>query len=277
MRRWLVCSVLLLLAVPAVQAQELDPRLPVVDTHIHYNRDSWSVYSPADALGLIEQAGIRRVLVSSTPDDGTLMLYNAAPDRVVPILRPYRTSNDFLTWTTDPTVLDHVMERLNSGVPYRGIGELQLEPGQANHPVPLALAQLAAERGLWLHVHSGATAIRQVASLRTDVPVLWAHAGVIESPEVVSDVLDQFPNVWMEVSLRHAEIAPSGRLDPRWAALFERHPTRIMIGSDTWINGQWAALPRIQSDVQIWLRQLPPDVAERIAYQNAEALFPAPN
>lgn len=69
-------------------------RLPVFDAHIHDNADPAEALSVAEALGILERAGISGALVSSTPKDGTLALYRAAPDRIVPLLRPYRTTAD---------------------------------------------------------------------------------------------------------------------------------------------------------------------------------------
>jgi len=37
---------------------------------------------------------VPRAIVSSTPDDGTLKLYEKSPKSVVPFLRPYRTRDD---------------------------------------------------------------------------------------------------------------------------------------------------------------------------------------
>ena len=53
--------------------------LPIFDAHIHYNQPDWNVFPPSQILAILDQAGIRRALVSSTPDDGTLKLYEAAP------------------------------------------------------------------------------------------------------------------------------------------------------------------------------------------------------
>lgn len=49
-----------------------------------------------------------------------------------------------------------------------------------------------------------------------------------------------------------------------------------MVGTDTWINAQWERLPRILDGFRAWLRQLPPEVAEKIAYRNAERLAAGP-
>jgi len=46
-----------------------------------------------------------------------------------------------------------------------------------------------------------------------------------------------------------------------------------MIGSDTWVNGQWANYSSIIDSHREWLSKLPESVARKIAYQNAEKLY----
>jgi hypothetical protein len=248
--------------------------LPIFDTHIHYSQDAWAQYSPEEALAILDRAGVRKALVSSTPDDGTLMLYRLAPERIVPILRPYRTRADMSTWTRDPSVLEYVEERLAWGY-YRGIGEFHLAAGEATALVPRRFADLAAERDLFLHAHADAVGVGELLQLRPDIKVLWAHAGLGAGPATVSGLMDLHPNLWIELALR-TDVAPGGVLTPEWAALFERHADRVMVGTDTWITSQWTRLPDLMADVRAWLGRLPPDVAERIAYRNAERLFGPP-
>src|SRR5687767_10473081 len=103
-----------LLAVGAAMplaAPTRDEAFPIFDTHIHYSSDAWSVYSVDEALGILDRAGVRRALVSSTPDDGTMLLYQRDPERIIPILRPYRNRADMGSWTRDPYVLEYVEER----------------------------------------------------------------------------------------------------------------------------------------------------------------------
>lgn len=259
------------LAVPAARSAE---SLPIFDAHIHYNRDAWNAYPPDEVLAILDQAGVYRALVSSTPDDGTLALYERAPDRIVPVLRPYRTPADQLTWTRDSTVLSYVAERLERAS-YRGIGEFHIAPGQATAAVPSGLAGLAADRGLFLHAHTGDVGVQELLDLRPDVEVLWAHAGMTSPPSTVGSLLARHPNLRVELAIRY-DVAPGGVLDPEWAVLFHRYPDRFMIGTDTWVNSQWARLPQLMTDVRTWLRQLPPEVAEQIAYRNAERLLTSP-
>ena len=115
--------------------------LPLFDGHIHYSRPDWSVYAPDRILGILEQAGIRRALVSSTPDDGTLALYAKDPKRIIPILRPYRTRDDMGTWWRDPSIVPYVEERLKRGV-HRGIGEFHVSGRDIKTPVLKRIAGL---------------------------------------------------------------------------------------------------------------------------------------
>ncbi len=69
-------------------------RVELFDAHIHYSQDAWALYSPERVVEILRAAGIRRALVSSTPDTGTQRLYALARELVVPILRPYRTRDD---------------------------------------------------------------------------------------------------------------------------------------------------------------------------------------
>ncbi len=202
------------------------------------------------------------------------MLYEKAPQQIVPILRPYRTPADIGTWTQDLTVLPYLEGRLARGI-YKGIGEFHLSAGEATSSVVRQLVALAARDNLVLHAHADERAVEELLRLDPRVRVLWAHAGMSAGPETVGRLLDAFPTLWVELALR-SDVAPGDRLDPAWRALFLRYPDRVMVGTDTWVNDQWERLPQILDRVRAWLRQLPRDVAERIAFQNAERLFGSP-
>jgi len=283
----LIASLSLLLAIaapaPSVAIDAPQPtdqaELPIFDVHIHYNREAWSLYSVDEALAILDQAGVRTAFVSSTPDEGTLQLHARAPGRIVLNLRPYRTPSDPATWTRDPSIMPYLEERIHERLgerAYQGIGEFHLLPGQAAHdPVPRQVVDLAAQRGLVLHAHADAVAVDELLMLRPDITVLWAHAGMSAPPSTVRRLLELHPNMLVELALRY-DVAPDGRLDADWAALFAHYPDRFMIGTDTWIPSQWTRLPELMADVRAWLRQLPRDVAEAIAWRNAERLLTSP-
>ena len=251
------------------------PEPPIFDTHIHYSASDWIEYPPDRILGILQKAGIKRALVSSTPDDGTLTLHAKDPRRIVPILRPYRTRDDMGHWWQDPAVLAYVHERLqkNPGV-HKGIGEFHLFGGQTGTFVIKRITELAVEQNIYLHAHSDELAIIELFTIEPRLRVIWAHAGMSSGPQAVGALLDRYPTLWVDLAIRNSDVAPGGTLDPGWRAVFLRHPDRFLAGTDTWMTSRWEALPGSVTEVRNYLGQLPRDVAEKIAFKNAERLFP---
>jgi predicted TIM-barrel fold metal-dependent hydrolase len=249
--------------------------LPIFDTHVHYSQDAWGQFSPSDIIDKLKQADVPRALVSSSPDDGTRLLYELDPDRIVPFLRPYHDQVTSGNWFEDVTVPSYFKSRLETPI-YQGIGEVHLHyDGNAVSPIMRETARLAVERGLYLHMHSNAQVVGTIFDYEPDIKILWAHAGLSEPPEVVSEMMDKYENLWADISIREYQIAPDGELDPSWEALFLKHPDRITIGSDTWIPSRWERYQDIIEFDRGWLSQLPPEVAQQIAYDNAVRLFGA--
>jgi hypothetical protein len=244
--------------------------LPLVDTHLHYSQNSWSEYGPAAIIVLMDQSSVRRGFVSSTPDEGTVRLYEAAPDRIVPVLRPYRQPGELGSWHLDATVVSYLEQRLARPI-YRGIGEFHLYGGDARSPVVRQVAELAARHGLFLHCHCDAEAIEILLGHAPGVRVLWAHAGMSSGADEVGRLVATSPQLLVELALR-SDVAPGGQLDPMWRELFVRHSDRFMVGTDTWVPSRWSSYVDTQAAARAWLGQLPPDVARRLAYENAESL-----
>jgi hypothetical protein len=257
----------------AFPARAQAPELPIFDAHIHYSQPDWSVYPPERIIAILDRAGIRRALVSSTPDDGTLRLHQQDPRRIVPILRPYRTRTDMGGWWNDPSVVGYLEERLKRKV-HRGIGEFHLYGGNVKTPVIRRIAEIAIREGLYLQAHSDEQAIVELFEVEPRLKIIWAHAGMSSGAERVGQLVGRYPTLWVELSLRSGDVAPGGRLDPAWRALFLRHPDRFVLGTDTWTTSRWEALPGSIAEQRTWLVQLPRDVAEQIAYRNGERLFP---
>ncbi len=246
---------------------------PLFDGHIHYSRPDWSVYTPDQIVAIFDKAGIARALVSSTPDDGTLKLYERDPKRVIPILRPYRTRDDMSTWWRDPSTIPYLEQRLAKGV-HKGIGEFHLFGGQTGTPVIKRLIEIVLRENIYLHAHSDEVAIVELFTIEPRLKVIWAHAGMSSGPQAVGALLDRYPNLSVDLAIRNGDVAPGGVLDPGWRAVFLRHPDRFLAGTDTWVTSRWEALPGSVAEVRTYLNQLPRDVAEKIAYKNAERLFP---
>lgn len=276
--RSLLAGVALLFFIPGA-SPAADDRLPIFDTHAHYSREAWSPYGVTAVLEKMKAAGVPRALVSSTPDDGTLRLYFADRERIVPILRPYRTSADMGSWFRDQDIVEYVSRRLGEGLYrgiYKGIGEFHLfREADARTPQMRAISDLAVANDIFLHVHAPAGPVRALFETEPRLKILWAHAGMTEPPDVVAEMLDGFPRLWTEVSFRATEISSGRRLDPAWRALLLNHRDRIMIGTDTYVAGRWDGYEGLIAEHRQWLAQLPPEVARAIAYDNAARLFGA--
>ncbi len=257
---------LLLCAAGAAHAAEL----PIFDAHVHYSHDAWEMLPPADAIAILRKAGVKRALVSSAGDDGQQRLAAAAPELIVTELRPYRSRGDVGTWFRDETVPAYLEERLKKHR-YAGIGEFHLYGADADLPVPRRMVQLARERGLLLHAHSDADAIERLFAQWPQARILWAHSG-FERPERVREMLRKHPRLWADLAFR-TEHGSGGRVDAEWRKAFVEFPERFMVGTDTFTPERWHYIPEHARWSRAWLADLPPELAERIAWRNAEALL----
>jgi hypothetical protein len=84
-----------------------EPRLPIFDAHLHYNREPSARMPVERVFALLEANGVSGILANSRPNEGTRALLDARPAglRIVPFLLPYRTASDVQTWFRDPATL----------------------------------------------------------------------------------------------------------------------------------------------------------------------------
>lgn len=271
-----LAAVLLISAPAFAQSDEIGAGaadLPIFDVHMHYKQPAWEPYPVATVIELMDRSGVAMALVSSTPDEGTIMLWEYAPRRIVPELRPYHGDAGSGNWTKSEGMLGYIRDRLET-YDHEGIGEFHvhnLDP--ADRPLLRAVAGMARARNIPVHIHSGAAPVRLFYELEPELTVIWAHAGMSEPPDVVGAMLDAYPTLYADTSYREREILGDGNLDPMWRAVILRHPDRLMVGTDTWINAQWDDYEGLIALNRSWLAKLPRDVAERIAYGNAARLF----
>lgn len=249
--------------------------LPIFDAHVHYKEPAWGPYPPGTVIELMDRAGVAMALVSSTPDDGTIKLYEYAPNRIVPEVRPYHGGYGSSNWTSFDGMFDYIRDRMDT-YPHVGIGEFHLH-GIENADLALLrkIAALAKDRGALLHIHSGAVPVAYFYGVDPGLTIIWAHAGMSEPPSVIGPMMDKHPRLYADLSYREWEIlrGEGGTLDPAWKALLEKHADRFMVGTDTWVNEQWAQYGDLIAMNRAWLAQFPKDLAEGFAYRNAEKLF----
>ncbi len=247
--------------------------LPLFDAHVHYKQEAWTPYPLQTVLELFDRNGVAMALVSSTPDEGTIRLFEFAPNRIVPEVRPYHDGVTSSNWTSADGIADYLQGRLEAH-PHQGIGEFHLH-GEAmwHEPLMRRVIAMARERSIPLHVHSGSQPIRRIYAVDPGVTVIWAHAGLGESPAAIHELMGEFPTLHADTSLREREILGEGNLDPVWRRIIIDFQDRLMVGSDTWINAQWDRYDDIVESNRRWLALLPRDIAEKIAYRNAARLF----
>ena len=247
--------------------------LPIFDAHMHYKEPAWQSFPVKTVIELMDRSGVAMALVSSSPDDGTIMLWEYAPKRIVPELRPYHGQAGSSNWTKVPGMLAYLEKRLAT-YPHRGIGEFHIHSlAPSDRDFLKQVARLAAERQILLHLHSDAKPVQLFYELEPDLTMIWAHAGMSEPPEVIGPLLERYPKLYADTSHREYEILGDGDIEPRWRDLIMRYPDRFMVGSDTWVNSQWESYEALIKMNRRWLSQFPREVAEKIAYRNAEALF----
>lgn len=248
--------------------------LPIFDAHIHYKEPAWDEFPVASIIELMDKNGVAMGLVSSTPDEGTIMLWEYAPNRIVPELRPYHGSAGSSNWTKSPGMEAYLEKRLDA-YPHEGIGEFHIHRlDVTDEPLFRKVIAMAKKRDIYLHVHSGADPIRWLYQLDPTVKIIWAHAGLGEPAGVVHALMAEFPGLVADTSLReHAILGHGDELDPEWEKIIYEFQDRLMVGSDTWVNSQWQRYSDIMASNRMWLSKLPRAVAQKIAYGNAERLF----
>ena len=249
-------------------------QVPIFDAHMHYKQPAWEAFPPATVIELMDKAGVAMALVSSTPDEGTIRLLEFAPERIIPELRPYHGNAGSSNWAKSPGMADYLRERL-AKYPHQGIGEFhihQIDPD--DEPLLRQVAAMAKSGNIPVHVHSGAEPVKLLYRLEPTLTVIWAHAGMSEPASVVEEMMATYDTLYADTSFRETEIlGSSGGLSPDWRQVIERFPKRFMVGTDTWVNSQWADYAGLIAINREWLAHLPRETAELIAYQNAERLF----
>jgi hypothetical protein len=256
---------------------------PLFDTHLHYNEEAAAPFPIADVLARMQRSGVRAIVANSRPNDGTIALA-AAPQAaaagvtVVPFVRLYRNRADYTGWFADPTIYTMVQQQLAAGTsagPFRGIGEFHLyDSANAEGPVARQLMVLAQEKKLAVLAHVDDDAIDRLLRHAPGARLIWAHTGIGGAPVArVRALLTRYPGLMGELSYRPGLTEANGHLSAEWKTLIGEFPDRFMVGSDTWINARWGDYENLMRAARVWLGDLPPAVAQRVAWGNAAALF----
>jgi predicted TIM-barrel fold metal-dependent hydrolase len=247
--------------------------IPIFDAHIHYKEPAWRPYPPRSVIKMMDRNGVAMALVSSTPDEGTIKLWEYAPNRIVPELRPYKKGAGSSDWTKAADMETYLEDRL-AKYPHEGIGEFHVHRVYpSDEPLLRKVAKMALSRNIPIHIHSGAAPVDMFFGYEPNLTIIWAHAGMSEPASVVMTTMNKYPNLYADTSFRETDIFNQGKIDPEWAEIVKKHQDRLMIGSDTWVNSQWDQYDEIIDLNRRWLSFFPREIVEKIAYKNAEILF----
>ena len=244
---------------------------PIFDAQVHYNEDVWDSASVKAILNTADAKNVPWLLVSSVPNEGAWRLYEGDAERVIPMLAPYQSADERESWFKDPTNLAFI-EREIKNKPYRGIGEFFLYDGQVDTPVVRGMLELVRKRGLVLHARGDEHAIQQLFALGPGQRVLWAHGGMFTPAKTIGAMFARYPQLWVEISHR-GDVAPGGTLSPEWRELMQRYPGRFLLGSGTYNMEYWYQFRYFFDHYRDWLKLLPSEMAEQIAFRNGLDLF----
>ena len=245
---------------------------PLFDTHLHYSKADAEIYSPADIIKILDRNDIAFAAVTGTPASHVVDLHGYAPERIVPLLSIYKQHSDKTRWINDESIPALIEAELRRGI-WRGIGEIHIFARDRNSKIFKRVIEIASSHDLPLLIHADPAVIDRVFSISPKLKVIWAHAGKYPYPELVSDYLQRYDSLTVDLSMRDERIAPSGELTDDWYELFVRYPDRFILGVDTYSTQRWDDFDSAVSTIQRWLSQLPEEVRLKLAYENASAIY----
>lgn len=207
----------------------------------------------------------------------------------------------------DPKTQDYVQlveeaNRLFEAKKIKGLGELILN-NQNSNPNPsfqrkakidsqgiLQLLEVAKRWEGFVNIHaeddpSSVQELENIAASYPSVPMILAHCMFTANTSLIDGLLSKYPNLYCEMSARndamfmnhfakqHAErldwiVFGEKKLQPKWKDVIEKHPTRFMVGTDTF--NSWVDVKKTVRQIRGGLLQnLSPTTAKLVASENA--------
>ncbi|MFN8526547.1 MAG: amidohydrolase family protein [Chloroflexota bacterium] len=269
---------------------------PIFDAHSHLQE---GVAPPVDeVIALYTAAGVRSAALFSLPWSLGTAARDTYPERVVPyVAEGYASALHPDSSYVNATGLAQL---LDSGV-VRGLGEIilrhsayQLGPSggyyaapannvPADHPALIEAYRVAGRYGVPVSVHQEAVfadELERAVRAAPSTTFIWAHAG--HGPAgTARALLARNPNLYADLSARTPWIGsgtvitrPDGSIFPDWAAALTEFADRFMVGLDLFVPTHYRQ-EYVGQTVEYYrglLGQLAPDVAARVAHDNAAQL-----
>lgn len=184
-----------------------------------------------------------------------------------------------------------------------------------DHPYIRVLADVAAARGIPLDLHldlvpqdmdlpkrsilnpsnppqikGNREGLERLLAHNREAKIVWAHAGNdplgFRNPLVMRELLSRHSNLHMNIRLPRGGPQPffalneAGQLKPVWLKLFADYPDRFMLGSDFMQQAGGSSrgiTEEVFNNFRSLLEQLPDELAQAIAWKNAERIYPDPD
>ena len=151
-------------------------------------------------------------------------------------------------------------------------------------PAFMRILELSAQRGVPIVIHDELTpaasaSLEAALAAHREAVIVLAHAGG-SKPATLERLLARNANLRVDLSGMHFQRTPSlapekGPLDRHWKALITKMPDRFLMGLDLWVARLFepAMLDRLMAWTRRVLGELPPEVAEQVAWKNAAILY----
>jgi predicted TIM-barrel fold metal-dependent hydrolase len=278
----LVLAVLTLLAVAGPIAAA-DYTGPLIDAHLHLpNATAIDAYVAA-----MKRHNVRKVMLLGVggvqPEEAEWIdaAVKKYPDLVATGVRVPDPTNMAAAGQLD-VELARTKARVMGEVHIREVSRKIARDPSA--PAFMKILELSAQRGVPVVIHdeltpAAAASLEAALAAHRQAVIVLAHAGEAK-PGSLDRLLTRNANLMVDLSGMHFQRTPAlakekGPLDPAWKALIAKMPDRFLMGLDAWAPRLFepAMLDRLMTWTRRVLGELPPDVAEKVAWKNAETLY----
>jgi len=228
------------------------------------------------------------------------MIHAVAPDKVTPEhVRRFRQEAAGIVAAGAVGFGELTSEHFSSGR-----GRHPYESTRPDHPLFLALADIAAQNAMPIDLHMEAvpqdmampdrmrergtnperlkeniSGFERLLAHNRKARIVWAHCGWDLTGErtvpLMRSLLERHPNLYMSIKVdpsgtQHTSpLTPDGLLRPEWVALLRAFPDRFMIGSDQFFEEGAGRLALARQLVDA----LPGDIVRLIASENAKQIY----
>jgi hypothetical protein len=257
-------------------------------------------YDLSQVMGIVERQS--RFAFSAGGDLLNTMLQETAPDGVTSdVLHRYTDAADSLATVGAAAFGELAAEHFSSGR-----GQQPYESSPPDHPLLLALADIAARHGMPVEVHMEAVPedmpfpperarspnpdklvaniapFERLLAHNPKAHIVWLHAGWDltgkRTLKLMRELLQRHSNLAMTIKYDNqgnkqtAPFLPDGGLRPGWLAMLQAFPDRFMIGSDQFIGDETVRFDGARRLIDA----LPPDLAVLVATENAKRIYRLP-